>query len=188
MTDPGLNQRLRQRSRRAGFMIGMSMALTIAVCVAGFSVIYSALDDSIGDFISRDVGAPVVPTESPTPRPSGSGGNDNPAQPTESDTQPTPTLPAVSTTNPTAQADQPDQFSPDYQTSSQFSIRLRSEPSRTAGDFTILTTLSPATPLQFTGTDEPATDPEDGDRWMLFQTEDGEEGWIREIDVNPYVP
>jgi hypothetical protein len=34
--------------------------------------------------------------------------------------------------------------------------------------------------------DDPGTDGEDG--WMLFQLEDGTEGWLRAIDVGPYEP
>ena len=193
MTDPGLNQRLRQRSRRAGFMIGISMALTIAVCVGGFSVIYAALDDTVGDFISRDVPDPVIPTEAPaeaevaqeesasgnqTDGGEGDDGEESEPEPTEEPEE-----------EPTAEPTEPsEEFAPDYQTSSEFSIRLRSEPSSDGGDATIIITLPPETPLQFTGTDAPTTDPEDVDRWMLFRTEDGEEGWIREIDVNEYEP
>jgi hypothetical protein len=46
--------------------------------------------------------------------------------------------------------------------------------------------LSPATPLQFLGEEEPTTNPGDGERWMRFRTEDGQEGWVREIDTGPY--
>jgi hypothetical protein len=187
MTDPGLDQRLRQRSRRAGFMIGISMALTIAVCIGGFSVIYAALDDTFGDFLSREVEAPVVPTEEPTP--AEVADNNQPAEPedTNDEEAPAPTEEEAPTEAPEP-TESPDEFVPDYQTSSEFSIRLRSEPSRQGGDATIIRVLPPETPIQFTGTDEPATDPEDGDRWMLFRTEDGDEGWIREIDVNEYEP
>jgi hypothetical protein len=151
-------------------------------------VIYAALDDTFGDFLSREVEAPVIPTEVPTQVPETS--NDQQAsnnQPDdEADTaEPTQEPEATEEPEPTELSDE---FEPDFQTSSEFSIRLRSEPSRDGGDATIITTLPPETPLQFTGTDEPATDPEDGDRWMLFRTEDGEEGWIREIDVNSYEP
>lgn len=183
MTDPGLDHRLRIRSRRAGFMIGMSMALTIAVCIGAFSVIFASLDDTFGDFLSRGVAATVTPTGESAPQTTIQ--NTAPGEATTSSappTQPPPATTAPQSTEP------PTAFVPDYQTSSDFSIRLRSEPSRSGGDATIITTLPPETPLQFTGTDQAATDPEDGDRWMLFRTEDGEEGWIREIDVNPYVP
>jgi hypothetical protein len=171
-------------------MIGISMALTIAVCIGGFSVIYAALDDTFGDFLSREVEAPVTPTESPTQEPE--AGNDeqasnNQAAGDDAAEDAEPTQEPDATEEPQA-TELSGEFEPDYQTSSEFSIRLRSEPSRDGGDSTIITTLPPETPLQFTGTDEPTTDPEDGDRWMLFRTEDGEEGWIREIDVSEFEP
>jgi hypothetical protein len=160
------------------------MALTIAVCVAGFSVIYAALDDTVGDFISRDVADPVIPTQSPPPAEVAQE-NDGEEDGPEEAPEPTEEPEANPTDGPSEQAEE---FTPDFQTSSEFSINLRSEPSRDGGDATIIITLPPETPLQFTGTDEPTTDPEDGDRWMLFRTEDGEEGWMREIDVNEYEP
>jgi hypothetical protein len=30
--------------------------------------------------------------------------------------------------------------------------------------------------------------PEDEPGWMKFRIESGEEGWVREIDTDPYVP
>lgn len=185
MTDPGLNRRLRQRSRRAGLMIGVSMALTIAVCVGSFSVIYASLDTFIGDFISREAPTAVVATQppaqvaavdAPTQPPA-------PAQPTQPAAQPT--APAVVET---PVATQP-AFTPDYQTSSQYSLRLRSEPSTDGPDSTIILVLPPASPLQYMNQEQPTENPaEDGDRWLRFKTEDGQEGWLREIDVEIYQP
>jgi hypothetical protein len=39
--------------------------------------------------------------------------------------------------------------------------------------------------LQYLDEDEPAAD---GARWMLFQTEDGQEGWVLEALTVPYQP
>jgi len=188
MTDSGLNQRLRQRSRRAGFMIGISMALTIAVCVGGFSVIYAALDDTIGDFISRDVPDPIIPTALPTEEeevsqsdapPANENANDEPAPTEEPTPEPTPEETEIS-----------DEFVPDYQSSSQASLNFRTEPSTRGGSETVIEGIPPETPLQFLNerqeSDDPATDGEEG--WMLFRLEDGTEGWLRAIDVNPYEP
>ncbi len=163
------------------------MALTIAVCIGGFSVIYAALDDTFGDFLSREVEAPETPTAVPTEETVAANPNTGNSGNESESGEPEPTDEPVATEEPDA-TELTDEFVPDYQTSSEYSIRLRSEPSREGGDETIITTLPPETLLQFTGTDEPTTDPEDGDRWMLFRTEDGEEGWIREIDVNEYEP
>lgn len=188
MTDPGLNHRLRQRSRRAGIMIGISMLLTIAVCVGSFSVIYAGLDDIVGDFISRTEPDPThpsaptevaqaAPTEAPAPKPT------EPPAPTAapSDNQAAPT--------PTASADDGD-FQPDYQIDSLGSVNLRSGPGTR---FDIIIAVPLEQPLQYLGESEPTTDPDndelgEGQVWMKFRTEDGDEGWIREIDVTEYVP
>lgn len=192
MTDLGLNRRLRQRSRRAGVMIGVSMALTIALCVTGFSVIYASLDDVLGDFVSRDQSltateepergteiAAQAPTDPTAP----------PEDPAEPATAPTPTSePSLPPTDPPASPTET-AFQPNYQTSNQYTLNLRSEPSSVEGESDVVAVLPPATPLQYQNEDAPTQNPQrDGDRWMRFQTEEGEEGWIREIDVEPYEP
>jgi hypothetical protein len=190
MTDPGLNQRLRQRSRRAGIMIGISMALTIAVLIGGFSVIYAALDNTVGDFISRDVPDPIIPTPAPTE--STLAQTDNPAEDTE--VQPEATEEAVEDEpEPSEVADEPDPdptedadgFVPDFQSSTQARLNFRMEPSSAGGESTVELVLPEGTLLQFTGETEASVDPEvDGvDGWMRFQLEDGTEGWLRAIDV-----
>lgn len=197
MTEPGLDQRLRQRSRRAGFMIGIMMAVTIAVCVAGFSVIYAALDDTIGDFVSRDVPDPIIPTLEPTENTDVAQqetGNDD-----EEASDPAPTQEPEPTAEATEQPDEGDaddaeeddgEFNPDYQSSFEARLNFRSEPSTAGGGSTVLFSLEEGTLLEFTGetqpSDDPAVDGEDG--WMLFTLEDGTEGWLRAIDVTPYEP
>jgi hypothetical protein len=190
MTDPGLDQRLRQRSRRAGLMIGISMALTIALCVAGFSVIYAALDDTIGDFVSRDVPTAVVratePAETVTeveedPAPTEEAA-DNVIVPPATEA-PEPTSNVVESANEGA-------FEPDYQSSFEANLNFRTEPSTSGGGETVIQTLPAGTELQSTGetqaSDNPSVDGEDG--WIQFQLEDGTEGWLRAIDVTPIEP
>lgn len=186
MTDTGLNHRLRQRSRRAGLMIGLSMALTIAVCVGSFSVIYAGFDGIVGDFVNREAATEIPPT------PRGDtqvASNNEPAQ-----SEPTATtVPAAQPTQPpTAEStaeSTPPAFEPDYQSSSDYTLRLRSEPSTQGGDATIVEILPQQTPLQYTGQDRPSGNPAtDGDRWMEFSLEDGTKGWLREIDVEPLQP
>jgi hypothetical protein len=189
MTDPGLNQRLRQRSRRAGFMIGISMALTIAVCVGGFSLIYAALDDTVGDFISRDVPDPVIPTAEPT-EPEVAQQSDNAPeeqQSTEEAADPTEEPETEATAESTEESEE---FVPDFQTSSDSTLNFRTEPSTRGGSSTVIIGLPPETPIQFMDQTEESDDPEvDGeDGWMYFRTEDGTEGWLRAIDVNPFEP
>ena len=190
MAEPGLNQRLRQRSRRAGFMIGVSMALTIALCIGTFSFIYAALDDTFGDFISRDVPTAVIPTPGPTQSDVALAETD--PEPTEESSEPESTEAPAPTQQPTESDSTPEstEFEPDYQTSSEYSLNFRSEPSSSGGQSTVITGLGPSTPLMFMDerreSDDPGTDGEDG--WMLFQLEDGTEGWLRAIDVGPYEP
>jgi hypothetical protein len=177
-------------------MIGIMMAVTIAVCVAGFSVIYAALDDTIGDFVSRDVPDPIVPTAEPTEEPAvaqeETGTNE------EDPSEPEPTAEPQPTTEGTAQPNEgdsedtegDDEFTPDYQSSFEARLNFRSEPSTAGGGDTVLFSLAEGTLLEFSGetqpSDDPAVDGEDG--WMLFTLEDGTEGWLRAIDVTPYEP
>ena len=181
MTDPGLNRRLRQRSRRAGLMIGVSMALTIAVCVGSFSLIYASLDTVIGDFISRDGPTAVEPAQLPALVVAG----DAPTPPSAQE-QPTEAVapPPTATTSPAT----PPTFTPDYQ-SGAYSLNLRSEPSADGGDETVVTVLTPSSPIQYLNEEQPTANPaQDGDRWMRFKTESGQEGWLREIDTETYQP
>lgn len=186
MTDPGLDQRLRQRSRRAGFMIGIMMALTIAVCIAGFSVIYAALDDTVGDFVSRDVPDAIIPTTEPEQQVAQDDPTQEPASTDEAPTEPT----AEPEATEAADDDQAGVFSPDYQSSTQARLNFRSEPSTAGGGATVIESIPEGTLLEFTGERQPSDDPgidgEDG--WMLFRLEDGSEGWLRAIDVTEYQP
>lgn len=181
MTNRGLNRRLRHRSRRAGFMIGVSMVLTIAVCIGGFSVIYASLDPFVGDFVSGEGTTGVAPTEPPAQV----AAANTVAQATAPPGAPAP-APTVAPQSPVpTQAT----FTPDFQTSNQYSLRLRSEPSADGPDSTIVTVLPPASPIQYLNEDQPAANPaQDGDRWMHFRTENGKEGWLREIDIEAYQP
>ena len=194
MTDRGLNNRLRQRSRRAGIMIGISMALTIMVCVASFSVIYSALDRFTTDFISDD-DPTTVAEEIPAP---GQTSQQDPTEPVENtdqndnDGEEQAEEEPTSTTQPSDNQIEPqatsEAFSPDYQIDSNQSINLRSGPG-TNND--IVTTLTIAQPLQYLGQSEESDNPgrdglAPGQVWMQFRTEDGDVGWVREVDVAAY--
>jgi cytoskeletal protein RodZ len=189
MRDPGLSFRLSQRSRRSGLMIGISMALAIAVLIATFAVIYAWLDPLTNDFVTKKPPTAVVaqqqrlqaqdtagqaatrapgavaapPTKAPTAAPS----------PTAS------TAPAITQSSPTSQA-----FKPDYQIRGDQGVNLRAQPST---DSDIVATLSPSTPIQYLNDRQPTDNPDqDGPYWMKFRTEDGESGWVRQIDVTQY--
>lgn len=195
MTDPGLTDRLRQKSRRAGLAVGLSMALTIAICIGGATVIYAALVEPLSQFIP----IPAAQQIAPQPSNGASGGlSDIPAvdappepaganqavaaAPTEAPAEPTPS-PAPDP-SPTATSEA---FEPSHQIRGDQAVNLRTEPSRS--DSGVIRALQPSTPLQFMGDEAPTENPvEDGDVWMLFRTNDGEEGWVREIDVSTYTP
>lgn len=192
MSDPGLSHRLRQRSRRAGLMIGFSMLLTIALCAAGFTIIYSALDGFTSDFISQNddppAEAPQVQQESggqqavaEQEEPAEDNNQDAPPDDT-SEEEPAPTPTSVPEDD--EREDDDGGFNPDYQLRG-VTVNLRSGPSTSTS---IVTALPPSTPLQYMNEDEPTDNPGDGDRWMRFTTQDGLEGWIREIDVTEYEP
>lgn len=181
-------------------MIGLSMVLTIAVCAMGFTVIYSALDGFTSDFISRSNDTPTsLPQNAPVTEVAqaseNADGNDAVAntdaddpdageQPEqEPDSPPTPTPETASSDEEETDGDD-EGFNPDYQLRG-VTVNLRSGPSTSTG---IVTALPPSTPLEYLGEDEPTVSPEDGDRWMRFATEEGLDGWIREIDVDEYQP
>ena len=192
MTDPGLNHRLRQRSRRAGFMIGISMLFTIAVCVGSFSIIYAGLDDVVGDFVSR---ADPDPTQMPTQTPAtvAEAAPTEPAEPKPTEpADPEPTRAASDNQlTPTPKDEKQDgEFDPDYQIDSFGSVNLRSGPGTR---FEAVTSLPMEQPIEYLDEPEATTDPAnddlgEGQVWMKFRTESGEEGWIREIAVTDYVP
>ena len=185
MTDPGLSSRLRQHSRRAGLMVGISMALTVAICVGGFATIYAALTPFTADLVPQE--------REPTPAPTrvAARSEDLGAAPTSAPEvaiaaeAPTPT-PAPAPTEAPAPTPTEEAFRPTHQISAGQSINFRSGPS-TADP--ILFALPPLTPLQYLNEDAPTQNPaQDGRRWMRFRNEDGEEGWVREIDTEPYRP
>ena len=182
MTDPGLTNRLRQHSRRAGLNVGISMALAVAICVAGFAGIYAWLTPLASDFIPQEDRSIDAPTRNDQEAGAASV-QPSPTPERATATEPTPNSTAVPTSGapPTPDASA---FTPTHQSTSQFSVNFRAEPSRDAG---VVVVLTPATPLQYLNQDAPTSNPaEDGNRWMRFRTDDGQEGWIREVDAEPY--
>lgn len=173
-------------------MIGLSMLLTIALCAIGFTILYTALDAFTSDFISKTDETPTIAVEA-----AALDTGDNTEQ------EPQATQPPAEATQPPEQADEGQnaqnptattaatsqagdgEFDPDYQIAANTTINFRDGPS-TATD--ILDGLPPATPLEYLDEDAPTDDPEDGERWMKFETEDGLIGWVREIDVSEYEP
>lgn len=212
MTDPGLNDRLRQRSRRAGLAVGLSMALAIAICLGGATLIYAALIEPLSDLIpvSRESSAPVtdriqqlapgdsgqqgLEAQAPAGIEEPAGANaaqaaapaEAPAQAAEGGAveQPETAEPAAPA-EPTATPEPTALFLPTHQIGASQSVNFRAGPTR--GD-AILVALPPSTPLRYLDEDAPTEDASDGDRWMKFETETGQVGWVREIDVVSYQP
>jgi SH3-like domain-containing protein len=67
-----------------------------------------------------------------------------------------------------------------HQSNPDFSVNFRPGPSIDSGD--PVATLDPGTPLQYL--DEQTTG-DDGSIWLRMRTEDGTEGWLREVDTVP---
>ena len=180
MTDSGLSTRLRQQSRRAGLMVGITMVLAIAICIFGAAGLFAWLSRPFSDLIP--VVAPAAQVQ-PTAEPAEPDGQQPAAEEPEIAAQPEPTQPppaAAPTNSPTA-----DGFEPSHQIGAGQSVNFRSGPSTTDP---IIVALPPGTPLQYLDEDAPTENPADGDRWMRFRNEAGDEGWIREIDTEPYQP
>lgn len=191
MQDPGLNHRLQQRSRRSGLMIGLTMALTLALCVASFTFIFAQLEPVVGDFVSdgeTEVSSTTAP-EVAEAAPTGEANTEAPVQ--GADPQPTaePTAASEPTPEPTPSNDE---FVPDYQIDSPAPVNLRAGPSvNNSGEPIVAVPID--APLMYLEESQPTEDPAgdglgDGQVWMKFRTEDGDEGWIREIDVTEYTP
>ena len=197
MTDTGLTTRLRQHSRRAGLAVALVMALTIAICIGGFAVIYAQLQPFIRDFVSQE--APVEDGQAFTvgrrdDEATREAANDENASDVETTAAEARTVeaedePEPEPTEPPAPTPTSDAFAPDLQSNSNSTINLRSEPSTAGGESTVITTLTPASPIRATGERVPADNPaQDGDFWIEVETADRETGWIREIDTEPYDP
>lgn len=187
MTDSGLSTRLRQQHRRAGLMVGITMVIAVAICVFGAAVLFAALSRPFSDLIPLAAGNNPMQTSQPTPSSSGSGNAANAAivpEPTAAPAaEPTAVDAADAGVTPTATVED---FEPTHQIDAGDTVNFRSGPSTSDG---IVRSLAPATPLEYLDEDAPTANPQaDGSRWMRFRTEDGEEGWVREIDVTTYQP
>ena len=182
MTDPGLTRRLRQQAHRSGLAVGLSMAIAIAVCIGGFTWLYVQLDPWVRDF----AGAEPAPTA--TARAAARDNNERADEAQQDEEEPAEDERPTRTPEP--EEDENDiqpveedngDFNADFQITALEQVNMRSGPGRS---FDIVVPLNPGTPLEFTGNREPAPDAEDsGLDWLEFETEDGQQGWIRDIDV-----
>ena len=191
MTDRALNDRLRQKSRRAGLAIGLSMLLTIAVCLGAAAFIYASLMPVLQDVIpiAAPRAAPAAVNPAPVSRsvdqqsaPIVTSGGPAAARPADAvlrmltpspaaEPEPTPTPTPAPTAEP---------FEPTHQVNARESVNFRSSPNGQ-----VIRAIAIATPLRYLGETQNGSD---GQAWMRFETEEGDEGWLRADLVSPFQP
>jgi hypothetical protein len=151
------------------------MIAVIALCIAGFIVIYVQLNPFLTDFVGAEQGAVT-----PTPR-AAAAGEQADSDPTEEPTEePQATEEADNTVQEANQSPTETAFQATHTSNPDFRINLRPGPGVDSG--TELAQLDPGTELQFLGDEE---NDSEGTPWMHVRTEDGLDGWIREIDTTP---
>jgi hypothetical protein len=179
-----LNQRLHQRGRRSGAILGVSIAAAMLLGIVTFVLLYALVDPLTTEFISKDGAEVNLPAPEPLPTRVAS-------DPTAVSTTaaavagvPTPTVEAELLSNAEATADDRG-FQPDYRVSAARRINLRSGPGTSYG---VVVVLTAGTELQLIDEDAATVGQRPDQRWLKFRTATGEEGWIREIDVEPMSP
>jgi len=160
-------------------MVGITMVLAIAICIFGAAGLFAWLSRPFSDLIPIVAPAAQVqqasePGETSVQQPVAE------EQAVEPQAEPAQPPAAESTVSPTRE-----EFEPTHQIASGQSVNFRTGPS--VADSVIIA-LPPATPLQYLDEDAPTSGPNEGDRWMRFRTEDGQEGWVLEILTEPYQP
>jgi hypothetical protein len=181
----GLNERLKQNNRRSGMMVGVSMALVVGLLIASFTWLFFRLDPFFSDFAGRSgvsyaspVARVIVSPRAGTPTATPGGGaivaGAIPTAPPPVANTPTPTVLGLAGT---ARASATPSFRAthvvvDYGQQ----VNLRAGPSAASARMAL---IAPGTRLQFLDEQEQA-----GELiWMRFQTERGDVGWVRQIDV-----
>jgi uncharacterized protein YgiM (DUF1202 family) len=153
-------------------LVGLSMAIAIAICIIGFIWIYVRVGPIFSDFIPAKSSS-LTPVSSLL----GSGTPTGSATPLAgvAISTPTPTFAPAGVASPT----------PVWQATHKIvageRVNFRAGPS-TVSD--IVDVLQPGTELEFVGQQQQTS----GVTWMRFQLEDGTEGWVRTVDVDPIVP
>jgi hypothetical protein len=168
-------------------MIGVSVVLAIALMVGAFTAIFALLDPFVGDFVQDGAGNDPAPTRSvaqfaaTTPPESGA-----PAS-----TAPTATIPPTEVPATTAATPPPaDAFEADYRVSSTSRINFRGGP---GVRFEVVTTVAPGTDVQYLNESQVTQNPgadllAANGQWLKFRLQDGDEGWIRDVDVTQLSP
>lgn len=157
----------------------MTMAATIALCIFTSAWIFGQIEPYVAEVTGYDepTAIPVVAQETSNDEEAPSDSADSAAS-ESTNTQPeSGGQPTVAPAQPTATTSD---FEATHYSNPSFTVNFRPGPSVSSGD--PIDTLSPNTPLQFL--DEEARD-EEGVIWLQMQTEDGEVGWLREVDTEP---
>ena len=166
-------------------MVGVTMLLVLAICIFGAAALYAALSRPFSDLVPNV--APGVPISAASNQ-GNAAADETPAPAIETEPTAAPETEAQAAAEADAQptvAPSDEEFDPTHQIGAGTSVNFRAGPS-TADS--IIVALPPATPLEFLDEEEPTDNPADGDSWMRFRTEDGQEGWVREIDTVPFQP
>lgn len=177
----GLAERLRQHSRHSGMMIGLSMALVIMLAVSAFIWIFFRIDPWLSD-VTGQTGASRASPFVRIATPSRTAGT--PGRPAQSPEAPQASTPApVQPPTPTALAIASPAATPGFAATHQVAdfgerVNLRSGPTASSARIALLT---PGTKLKFLNVQEQVGDVV----WLKFETERGDVGWIRGIDVLP---
>lgn len=146
-------------------LVGISMALTIIVCLFAFIWIYAKIGPLLSDFIPNQPEATATPSAqtsaSESAAPAATGGES--------------TAPAASESQPPAS--QAAEWSPTHRIADGEDINFRAEATSSSNAIGV---LAPGTHLKSLGEEQQA----EGAAWILFQTENGAQGWVRKIDVD----
>ena len=173
MSDPGLSNRLRQHSRRSGLVVGLTMAIAIALGILASAWLFGRIEPYVSDFTGYEQNTPIPAVAEarggdPTATPADAAATEAP-EPTTAPTEPT--LAPAATGTATA-------FTQTHESNPDFTVNFRPGPSIDSGD--PVATLDPGTPLQYL--DEQTTG-DDGSIWLRMKTQNGVEGWLREVDT-----
>lgn len=159
-------------------MVGFTMVLAMVILIFGAAGLFAWLSRPFSDLIPMVAPAAQIQTTAPP------ADAEAPVAPTQSVIATDP-QPAEPTPPPPTAAPEETEFDPTHQISANQSVNIRTGPST---NDSVIVALSPGTPLQYLDEDEPGSESADGNRWMFFRTEDGQEGWVLELLVVPYQP
>lgn len=177
----GLEERLRQHSRHSGMMIGFSMALVIALAVGAFVWIFFRIDPLLSD-VTGQTGAQRASPFARVATPVRTASTPGTRTPRDQPGLATPLLQGAPPT-PTGLAQASATATPGFSATHEVAdfgerVNLRAGPSASSGRIAL---LAPGTKLKFLNVQEQSG----AMMWLKFETERGDVGWIRSLDVRP---